>query len=340
MAAYEFKDIATVDVAGSVSDAAHVLVEDGGVIKRLPKEEVGSGTVKSVNGTEPDENGNVELSVAASWDDLENKPFYEEVKEIVTFDGDVELYHGEGSPDGLTEPDYSYIGSKCILYINDTPYEGVIAEHRIVMVPYYKFDCGIEILFDSLTPSSDIMDLTGTYRMKLVIMNSKVTPIDKKYIPKSYVSFTENQNLSYDEQQQAKENLGLYTNLIEKYVILEDRKESSMSPTDGAIISIDLNEHLYNYDVNYIEVFSYYRNGGGSSSINMNVLVPVMLDNVDNTTVCIYNYDKWTIQMTISGSGTPRIVFMFNYEGGTSSYYVGVTNVNAYKLNVNTTYIN
>lgn len=33
--AYEFKDMATVDVAESVSENAHLIVEDGGVIKRL-----------------------------------------------------------------------------------------------------------------------------------------------------------------------------------------------------------------------------------------------------------------------------------------------------------------
>lgn len=55
---YEFKDIATIDVAESVSESAHVLVEDGGVIKRLSKEEVGGGV--------------------KSWNDLTDKPFYEE----------------------------------------------------------------------------------------------------------------------------------------------------------------------------------------------------------------------------------------------------------------------
>ena len=34
MSAYEFKDMATVDVAESVSEQAHMLIEDEGVIKR------------------------------------------------------------------------------------------------------------------------------------------------------------------------------------------------------------------------------------------------------------------------------------------------------------------
>lgn len=37
---YEFKDMATIDVAESVSDDAHVLVEDGGAIRRFPKDKI------------------------------------------------------------------------------------------------------------------------------------------------------------------------------------------------------------------------------------------------------------------------------------------------------------
>lgn len=39
--AYEFKNMATVDVVESVADEATVLIEEGGVIKRAPKSEVG-----------------------------------------------------------------------------------------------------------------------------------------------------------------------------------------------------------------------------------------------------------------------------------------------------------
>ena len=39
--AYEFKDMATVDLVETVADTASVLIEEGGVIKRAPKSEVG-----------------------------------------------------------------------------------------------------------------------------------------------------------------------------------------------------------------------------------------------------------------------------------------------------------
>ncbi len=41
-----------------------------------------SGGVASVNGVKPDENGNVEFEVASSWNDLTDKPFYEEETEV------------------------------------------------------------------------------------------------------------------------------------------------------------------------------------------------------------------------------------------------------------------
>lgn len=37
---YEFKEIAALDVAEEVSESANVLVEDGGVIKRAPKNQI------------------------------------------------------------------------------------------------------------------------------------------------------------------------------------------------------------------------------------------------------------------------------------------------------------
>lgn len=50
-----------------------------------------SGKVKTVNGNEPDENGNVEVDTASSWNDLKDKPFDSEVK--ITENVIVEIEH-------------------------------------------------------------------------------------------------------------------------------------------------------------------------------------------------------------------------------------------------------
>ena len=97
---YEFKDMATIDVAEAVSESAHVLIEDGGVIKRMSKSAVGK--VKTVNGTEPDENGNIEVETASSssWNDLTDKPFYSEVKDV--------FYLEETTVSGFDNPSGDY----------------------------------------------------------------------------------------------------------------------------------------------------------------------------------------------------------------------------------------
>lgn len=44
----EFKKLSAVEAVESVSDAAHVLIEENGIIKRAPKDEVGGGVKKEL----------------------------------------------------------------------------------------------------------------------------------------------------------------------------------------------------------------------------------------------------------------------------------------------------
>lgn len=66
---FEFMDLAAVDKSESVSDTATVLIEEDGVIKRVPKSEVG----------------------VSSWNRLKDKPFYEE-EELVTVIPETKFY--------------------------------------------------------------------------------------------------------------------------------------------------------------------------------------------------------------------------------------------------------
>lgn len=66
----EFKKLAGVDAVETATDAANVLIEEGGTIKRVPKTEVGGAGV-------------------SSWNDLTDKPFYEVEKEY-KYDGVLE----------------------------------------------------------------------------------------------------------------------------------------------------------------------------------------------------------------------------------------------------------
>ena len=84
-------------------DTATVLIEENDEIKRVPKSVMGKvktvngiepdeagdvvvGTVKSVNNVEPGEDGNIELEITNTWTDLEEKPF--EDLGLIEWDGD------------------------------------------------------------------------------------------------------------------------------------------------------------------------------------------------------------------------------------------------------------
>ena len=59
--AYNFKNLSDVEIMEAVNDSANILVEVDGDIKRTPKTSI--GTVKSVNGVEPDESGDIGLDI-------------------------------------------------------------------------------------------------------------------------------------------------------------------------------------------------------------------------------------------------------------------------------------
>lgn len=73
------KNITELPVAES-AEGLNLIVNDNGVAKQIAADSVGK--VKTVNGTEPDEHGNVEVEIpegfSGSWNDLSDKPFYTE----------------------------------------------------------------------------------------------------------------------------------------------------------------------------------------------------------------------------------------------------------------------
>ena len=60
--AVETKKVNQLPIIEEMAENAHILIEDGGMTKRIPQgKAIPSGVVKSVNGEVPDENGNVEV---------------------------------------------------------------------------------------------------------------------------------------------------------------------------------------------------------------------------------------------------------------------------------------
>lgn len=73
--AYEFKNLSDVDQLDQLSGSTTIMGFDNGKPVQFSTDKVGS--VKTVNGSVPDENGNIELQTASSWNDLTDKPFDE-----------------------------------------------------------------------------------------------------------------------------------------------------------------------------------------------------------------------------------------------------------------------
>lgn len=69
--AYEFKKLSDVNIVQSMSDNAHVLVEENGEIVKIPKDVTNKGLVKTINGAEPDENGDIALIENKTWQAIE-----------------------------------------------------------------------------------------------------------------------------------------------------------------------------------------------------------------------------------------------------------------------------
>ena len=167
--AYEFKDMATVDIAESVSENVHVLVEDSGVIKRLSKDEIGGG--------------------ASSWNDLEDKPFgtyekavfeFEKEDATIPFYPPAQTYYTEFEIGDTTalEVGKSY---RAILNIGDESYEDYIRVNEDGYVET-TLPCTIERSEDALLGfllDSDV----GIVDIQLRIYDIVVETLDKKFLP-------------------------------------------------------------------------------------------------------------------------------------------------------------
>lgn len=69
--AYEFKKLSDVNIVQSMNDNVHVLAEENGEIVKIPKDATNKGLVKTINGVEPDEDGDIALIENKTWQAIE-----------------------------------------------------------------------------------------------------------------------------------------------------------------------------------------------------------------------------------------------------------------------------
>lgn len=95
--AYEFKKLSEVAVAESVADETNVLIEEDGIIKKTARKNIGN--VKSVNGVEPDEAGDVVIEIP------EPPASFSQVTYYITKPSDPYLYVDSGATTKVTAAD-------------------------------------------------------------------------------------------------------------------------------------------------------------------------------------------------------------------------------------------
>lgn len=87
------KNIVDLPVAES-AEGLNLIVEQDGAARRVAADVVCK--VKSVNGVEPDEGGNVQIDTASSWNDLKDKPFYSDTDIKIAVEQQIaEFVHGD-----------------------------------------------------------------------------------------------------------------------------------------------------------------------------------------------------------------------------------------------------
>lgn len=197
----DFKKLHAVDIAETASDAAKVLIEENGVIKRVPKDEVGGIKVAAAEVGQTivvkavDENGNPTeweaVDKVTSWNDLEDKPFWEEVGKVVLIPktvGIVGAYpHGIKYDSALL--DFTY-GKTATIKFDGVEYEAVCMENSdgFDVYRFYTPNNGWFVEFwdngNIYSYSGDILFNEGeSHIYEVYTIGTVVKPLDTKYLP-------------------------------------------------------------------------------------------------------------------------------------------------------------
>lgn len=164
----------------ALAEGATVLVEDGTGVKRYPAAKL--GTVRSVNGNVPDEEGNV--AVTTSWDELEGRPFGETVERVALFENfDTSTGNDTGIEIPIENGEWEYPDTVVVVY-NGIEYTCEYSGNRIY--PYGD---------SSFEQFPFVIRYKNTYRVlakdsgavvSAYAVQTTIKPIPEKYVPASF----------------------------------------------------------------------------------------------------------------------------------------------------------
>lgn len=234
------KKISELDQMEELTSSSNVIIEENGEAKRFSAASLGK--VKTVNGVEPDENGNIEVEAGAgggvsSWNDLTDKPFYEEEVALdIQWDGEIgdRVYvdlNGDGSQlmvhvsdytltkelvgttigftatddNGVTTDETIVLSSEHIIsYMGMT----IIGESQAVVIPHDNFEFMGELVF----PKAGLYFAKAEGQFVTTSLTGEVTVVhklDEKYTDNPLViniTDMENPEVDYDAVQKAYNN--------------------------------------------------------------------------------------------------------------------------------------
>lgn len=172
------------------------------------------GSVKTVNGVTPDENGNVEVKSVASWNDLEDKPFGMVVGFETLVSGTESFTSGKVSTSSLAyQLMYNFVlngqlksGDTIFIEIDGAKYECVLSVEEVNSfgMKYTSMRTeavGDHEVFVSCTSmgtgnvSAPVPD--GAHEVKVCRYGEFNKPLDEQYIPESIMRWEDNHDCCY-----------------------------------------------------------------------------------------------------------------------------------------------
>lgn len=179
------------------AEGLNLIVNDNGSAKQIAASAV--GRIKTVNGTQPDDDGNIQIDTASSWNDLKDKPFYEEQNITLEVEGVPDEY---GNYEGLKTSIVA--GKEYTFFIDDVEYSNTAYfDDTDVCVVLLALNSAGETVawlnknYISLNP--DAFDLSVSHKIEM-LEEPIVHKIDAKYLPVEEWDIDVNITQSFDSE--------------------------------------------------------------------------------------------------------------------------------------------
>lgn len=207
------KNITDLPMAAS-AEGLNLIVNDNGAAKQIAADAICK--VKSVNGAQPDENGNVQ--VETSWSDLPDKPFYTEMEAILekqTVDGFVDEF-GIGSAFVDLPPVEVIGGEKYIVFWDDEKYELTANGEGIGVSLDFGSNNLDPFMLVSYTDSLRVQTTSINTSHEVGIYRETVHKLDAKYLPEWDAKIELDGGNSIDTVNKLVLTEGSYSKVVEK----------------------------------------------------------------------------------------------------------------------------